>query len=124
MDSEDGLIAGEPFPYTHGYRFAYEGGTDVKQGAILQGDFTMGGSVNEDDYLLWKQSFGMTGELAADANGDGVVDAADYTVWRDNFVAGGLGQSPTSEVGSALPEPSTLISVVLACIGLLGIRSR
>jgi hypothetical protein len=32
-----------------------------------------------------------TGFIAGDFSGDGVVDAADYTVWRDNLDASGLG---------------------------------
>ena len=32
-----------------------------------------------------KLAFGSTNELRADFNGNGVVDAADYTVWRDSL---------------------------------------
>ncbi len=49
------------------------------------GDFDGGGTVDQLDYQLWKQSFGQIGSnLPADANQDGTVDAGDYTVWRDH----------------------------------------
>ena len=38
--------------------------------------------------LLWRSTFGQAGPgLAADGNGNGVVDAADYVVWRTNLAA-------------------------------------
>jgi hypothetical protein len=53
--------------------------------AFLAGDFDLNGTVERDDYDLWKASFGIIGESPVDGNGNGVVDAADYTVWRDNL---------------------------------------
>ena len=39
-----------------------------------------------EDYDLWKSTFGSTsGDMRADGNEDGVVDAADYTFWRDRL---------------------------------------
>lgn len=67
----------------------------------VAGDFNGDGAVNDADYSLWKQDFG-SNLAAADANGNGFVDAADYTIWRDNLSAG-------SEVLSVVPEPSTLM---------------
>lgn len=51
----------------------------------LPGDFNDNGVVGRLDRVLWAMSYGETGtDLAADANEDGVVDAADYTIFRDN----------------------------------------
>ena len=46
----------------------------------------------------------------ADGNGNGIVDAADYTVWRDH-----LGQSAGagSFAAVAVPEPSSLMLLVV-----------
>ncbi|TWT33546.1 Serpin (serine protease inhibitor) [Posidoniimonas corsicana] len=52
------------------------------------GDFDNSGVVDQADYALWRSSYGQTGSrLQADGNGDGRVDSADYTVWRDNLGA-------------------------------------
>lgn len=86
------------------------------------GDYTKDGDVNEDDYDLWREMFGMTGEdLAADGNGDGIVDAADYTVWRDGAEALGSGSGQTATV----PEPTAIaLAAQLLTLMLLGTRAR
>lgn len=53
----------------------------------LQGDYDIDGVVDADDYTVWKNNFGSNLLLAADGNRNGVVDAGDYTVWRDNLGA-------------------------------------
>jgi hypothetical protein len=59
-------------------------------GLSLVGDFNGDTVVDAGDYTVWRDSVGDTGAgLAADANGDQVVDAADYALWRANF--GGQG---------------------------------
>ena len=49
----------------------------------LAGDYNADGVVDAADYTVWADNFGSSTNLAADGNGDGVVDAADYTMWRD-----------------------------------------
>ncbi|MCA9189180.1 MAG: hypothetical protein KDA99_26325, partial [Planctomycetales bacterium] len=51
----------------------------------LPGDYNGNGIVDAADYTVWKDNFGSDTELAADGNEDGVVNAADYTIWKDNF---------------------------------------
>lgn len=50
------------------------------------GDFNLDGVVDAADYIVWRNSVGQTGSgLLADANGDGVVNGADYTRWKADF---------------------------------------
>lgn len=77
-------------------------------------DYDADGDVDLDDYFLWSQQYGMSGDLAADGNHDGAVDAADYTVWRDNF--------ETSSIASAIPEP-TALTLLFAMVGTAHFRS-
>jgi peptidyl-prolyl cis-trans isomerase A (cyclophilin A) len=89
--------------------------TRIIERDLAPGDYNFDGVVNNADYLVWKNSFGSTTLAEADGNGDGVVNAADYTVWRDSMA--GAAQSVT------IPEPTAAALVVLAAFGC-GLRRR
>lgn len=53
------------------------------------GDFNDDGIVDAADYTIWRSELGASGlGLTADANGDRVVDEADFRLWRANYNAG------------------------------------
>ncbi|MEM1027556.1 MAG: dockerin type I domain-containing protein, partial [Planctomycetota bacterium] len=84
----------------------------------LAGDYNGNGVVDAADYTVWSDNFGSTTELSADGNGDGVVDAADYTVWSDNFgTQAGLNASSVVET-FPVPEPGTA-SLIFAAAGVI-----
>ena len=68
----------------------------------------------QQDYAVWKSNFG-TNYLAADGNGDGIVDAADYTVWRNHF-----GTGAGSSSAASAPEPGGIALVMLAALVAMG----
>ena len=81
----------------------------------LGGDYNGDGVVDMDDLAALQADYGQTdedvsGPLMADGNADGVVDAADYTLWRDNL---GARWDDAWALAAAIPEP--------AAIGLLAI---
>lgn len=55
----------------------------------IDGDYDGSGVVDQADYQLWKSSFGQTVTpfTGADGNGDGRVNLADMTIWRNNLGA-------------------------------------
>ena len=94
----------------------------------LDGDYNGDGTVDNDDYIAWRDSYGMTsdevsGPLFADGNFDGVVNAADYTLWRNNFGAtwndlSGIGITAFSQA-SAIPEPTSWLILTLGILVVL-----
>lgn len=115
--------------------------------APVPGDYDGNGSVGFEDYDLWRTTFGSVTELAADGNGDDVVDAADYVFWRMLFVRtpgdsngnGSVGpegdQLRLATIGSttglsaatqapSVPEPASLWLVLPSFIGWLCARRR
>lgn len=68
----------------------------------LSGDYNGDGVVNATDYVVWRNSQGQSGiGLAADGSGNGTVDDADLAIWRSNFGARATG----SAFSSSVPEP-------------------
>ncbi|MEQ8846837.1 right-handed parallel beta-helix repeat-containing protein [Botrimarina sp.] len=53
--------------------------------SLVAGDYDLNGLVDQADYGVWRRNYGSTFGvgLLADGNRDGRVDAADYSVWRD-----------------------------------------
>jgi hypothetical protein len=80
---------------------------------VVPGDYNGNGIVDAADYTVWRDSLGSMTNLAADGNGNGVIDAGDYDVWKMHFgqTAGGGGAGGAAGV----PEPSTGLFAILAC---------
>ncbi|TWT92878.1 hypothetical protein Pla108_40180 [Botrimarina colliarenosi] len=75
----------------------------------VTGDYNGDGMVDAADYTVWRDSNGDIGaDLPADGNGDMEVNGDDYTVWANNYG----GPAPSSAV--AVPEPAALLLVVAA----------
>ena len=55
----------------------------------LAGDYNHNGIVDAADYTIWRDTLGSTSDLRADGDSNGVVNAADYSVWKMSFGASG-----------------------------------
>lgn len=77
------------------------------------GDYNRNGVVDTADYTVWRDTFGQTGmNLWADGNGDTHVDATDFGIWKQNF-----GQSLGGSASAIpVPEPANLLLVIGALI--------
>ncbi len=67
----------------------YVGGSPGAADWNIPGDFDGNGLVEEADAAAWRASFGLALEkgTGADGNRDGVVNAADFVVWRRSMMA-------------------------------------
>jgi hypothetical protein len=75
----------------------------------LQGDYNSDGVIDAGDYTVWRDTLGSTTQLAADGSANGVVDAADYDVWNQSY-------GNTLGPAAAVPEPAASILAALALV--------
>jgi hypothetical protein len=81
----------------------------------VPGDYNQNGVVDAADYVIYRNSLGQVGAgLPADGNGNGSIETGDYTFWRARF--GNTSGAGSGAVSQAVPEPSAW---VLALFGLL-----
>jgi hypothetical protein len=83
------------------------------------GDYNGNGIVDTADYVVWRKTVG-TSWLIADGFPDGEVDERDYAVWWNR-----IGESDSGAGGSnaLVPEPSSLLLLFMA-MGVLIMRIR
>jgi hypothetical protein len=87
---------------------------------FLLGDNNDDGTVNAADYTVWRNNLGApAGTLLNDGDG-GVIGQAQYATWKTNFGAT-LGSGSGSFENVAVPEPS--IATILVC-GLIFMNCR
>ena len=120
-----GGIAGEFDSITPGYFVETQGNNlmlFVGDGPpiVLAGDYNDDGVVNAADYVVWRNSIEGGSPLSNETASTGIVDAADYTAWRANFGATNRGRS--SIVAATVPEPTGLV-LFATVFGPLVVRS-
>ncbi|QDU88845.1 hypothetical protein Pla175_22290 [Pirellulimonas nuda] len=89
----------------------------------LDGDFNEDGVVDAADYTVWRDNLGAAaGTLPNDPNA-GVIGAEQYTTWKNNF--GASAAIGGALAGSAVPEPSALASLAAGLMALAAaVRGR
>jgi hypothetical protein len=109
-DLQGNLIGDEPM--LEGFE-PIAGLTWTNSPLTIVGNYDGLSGVDGDDYARWRRDFGkwVAPGNGADGNGDGVVDLADFIVWR-KFAAGGSGANESGGV----PEPTALVCVVAAVL--------
>ena len=85
----------------------------------LPGDYDGNGVVDTADYVVWRMNLGDTTSLVADGSGNHVVDQADYDVWRQNFGRTWLDLATRAgALGQTVPEPSgAALAIILLAWG-------
>jgi hypothetical protein len=96
------------------------GGVDVvlvgmsSVSAGLAGDYNNNGVVDAADYVVWRNN---PASLQNEGASAGVVDQADYDFWRTQF--GKSNGASGSLSAASVPEPGTLLLVL---VGILALR--
>jgi hypothetical protein len=91
---------------------------------VPAGDYNEDGIVNSADYIVWRNTMGDTVEpyAGADGDGDGMVTDNDYLVWKGNFGK----EIPNFDNGNAaaVPEPASALLLLLSVMLLAASRRR
>jgi hypothetical protein len=119
------LVAPEtPGPYLTHWAMLQENVTwfgDVLNWTInvhLQGDYNRDGVVDAADYIVFRDTLGQTGAgFLADGDGSQRIDMADYELWRAHF-GNTAGSGVGVSVNAAIPEPSTLILLTVRILAV------
>ena len=78
-------------------------------------DYNGDGSVNAADYTVWRDTNGATGAgLIADGDHNGVVNIEDYNLWKQLFGSVYATAGGAGSTTASVPEPGTGIFVLLA----------
>jgi hypothetical protein len=97
-----------------------EDNVDLLIPPLLPGDYNDDAVVDAADYTVWRDSLGSTANLAADGDGSGTIDEGDYLVWKEHFgTARELGAGLAAVVA---PEPSAMLLALLAIAAGSGLR--
>jgi hypothetical protein len=78
-------------------------------------DFNEDGQVDADDLAAWHAGFGQSGNAShadGDANGDSVVDGADFLIWQRNL----NGAPSVGASNREVPEPAAGVLTLAALL--------
>jgi hypothetical protein len=94
--------------------------------APASADYNKNGIVDAADYVIWRKQDGTSVPPAsgADGNGDGMVNQADYTFWRSRFGLPFGAGSGADLSTSAVPEPASLVIGAAGAMLLVLTRRR
>jgi len=101
-------------------------GNQLVLSRILPGDYDGDGVVAAGDYVLWRNTLGSLNDLRADGDRSGIVDPADFAFWKSRFgnVAVGVAHNAGSQHES-VPEPTiTTLLIAMTAAGAPILRRR
>jgi hypothetical protein len=93
----------------------------ISEAEVLAGDYNDDGVVDAVDYTVWRNALDGGGTLENETESEGIVDELDYDAWKDNY-----GNSPpgTGGLTSRVPEPSAALLLLLAALPILKVSRR
>jgi hypothetical protein len=84
---------------------------------LLVGDYNDDGVVDAADYVVWRKSFGLTVTLPnRDVANSGPISMADFDRWRENFGNAAPGSGSAERVSTPEPSAMALAMIVVALV--------
>lgn len=133
-----GFGLGTPFDTTGTqdvtFQYLLQGEDDFRDGVVvyreipdaIAGDYNNDGLVNLADYTVWRDSLGasVANGTGADGDGDGMITAGDYGVWKNNFGMALGALTSPSGQVASVPEPTCVSLMLLGVTGAIAVRLR
>src|SRR4029079_11495180 len=90
----------------------------------LPGDYNLNGVVDAADYVVWRSTLGDIGDgLVADSDDNNIIDNDDYDTWRTHFGQAGFSTLAEKSLPTvSIPEP--VPAALLAAIIIASVTSR
>jgi hypothetical protein len=85
------------------------------------GDYNDNGVVDAADYVVWRKNLNQSVSLPNDLT-PGTVMQEDYDVWRANFGKAAAPAAAALGLGSVVPEPETIGLLLIAAVAGVGAR--
>ena len=89
----------------------------------VPGDYNENNVVDAADYTVWRDKLGQNVALPNEVETPNQVTIEDYNYWKANFGAGGSGAGNTA-AGVAVPEPATAVLLLLSALASACRRNR
>jgi hypothetical protein len=103
------------------YALTLSKGNSLYSLVVAPGDYNGDHVVDAADYIVWRDSLNSSTDLRADGNGNGMIDDDDFNVWRSHFGATYSGGASATNAG--VPEPPVVVLCLFVAIALLRTRS-
>jgi hypothetical protein len=88
-------------------------------GGGVPGDYNGNGTVDAADYTIFRDNLGGdSAVLNGNGSGAATIVQADYDLWKQNFGSSGTGSS------AAVPEPSSVVLLLVGWLSVLATRRR
>ena len=97
----------------------YQGVDSFKGAGSLVGDYNNSGTVDAADYTLYRDNLGLDSSALQNNDIAGSVDVVHYVHWAENF-----GNTAGTGSSAAVPEPWSCGLVTLGLLALLARRPR
>lgn len=92
---------------------------------ILAGDYNNDGVVNAADYVLWKKNIGQPSQTLPNDTTGVIIGQPQYDLWRSNFGSNtAVPGSGAVEMTSAIPEPSSVALLMLSFAAFVAFSTR
>ena len=93
----------------HTYNLSLLKGTTHYSLVVAPGDYNGDHVVDAADYVIWRSTVGSATDLRADGNGDRVIDDNDFGIWRSTY---GAVYASGAGLSAAVPEPPIVATIL------------